>query len=96
MIRRTRSPPALPVPSAAEQKTKYLALQQDADFALWRAREANTETRLAYQAALDGQGPAPSSERLAELRQLEQQAETRHRELRAFVRDHFEQLAVLA
>lgn len=84
------------MPSTAELKTKYLALQQDADFALWRAREANTETRLAYQLALDGQGEPPGVERLAEVRELEQQAEAKYRELRAFLREHFEQLAVLA
>jgi len=84
------------VPSTAELKTQYLALQQEADFALWRAREANAETRHAYQRALDGQGEPPSAERLAEVRQLEQQAEAKYRELRAFLREHFEQLTLLA
>lgn len=80
--------------STLELKAKYLALQQDADFALWRAREANAETRLAYQQAQEGQGQPPPAERLAEVRALEQQAETRYRELRAFLREHFEQLAL--
>jgi hypothetical protein len=84
----------MPVPSTAELKTQYLALQQEADFALWRAREANAELRLAYQLALDGQGEAPTVERLAEVRRLEQEAEAKYRELRGFVREHFEQLAV--
>lgn len=82
------------VPSTAELRTKYLALQQEADFALWRAREANSETRAAYQRVLEGAGQPPSAERLAEVRQLEQQAEAKYRELRAFLREHFEQLAV--
>jgi hypothetical protein len=84
------------VPSISETKSSYRALQQAADFALWRAREANTETRTAYQLALAGQGEPPSVERLAQVRQLEQEAETHYRELRNFVREHFEQLAVLA
>lgn len=82
--------------STAELKARYLALQQDADFALWRAREANAETRQAYQLALAGQGEPPTAERLAEVRQLELDAEARYRELRGFLREHFEQLAVLA
>jgi hypothetical protein len=82
------------VASAAELKTRYLALQQDADFALWRAREANAETRAAYQRALAGDGPPPSPEQLAEVRQLEQQAELKYRELRDFLREHFEQLVL--
>jgi hypothetical protein len=82
------------VASAAELKTRYLALQQDADFALWRAREANAETRAAYQRALDGDGAPPSPEQLAEVRQLEQQAELKYRELRDFLREHFEQLVL--
>jgi hypothetical protein len=84
------------VASAAELKTRYLALQQDADFALWRAREANAEAQEAYQRALAGDGPPPSAEQLAEMRQLEQQAEAKYRDLREFLRGHFEQLAVLA
>lgn len=85
--------PTDPVPSSAELRTQYLALQQEADFALWRAREANAEMRLAYQLALDGKGEPPPVARLAELGQLEQDAESKYRALRGFLREHFEQLA---
>lgn len=77
-------------------KARYLALQQEADFALWRAREANGEIRRCYQRHLAGESAAPSPEELAEIQQLEQQAEARYRELRAFLREHFEQLSVPA
>ena len=79
-----------------EIKARYLALQQEADFALWRAREANGEIRRGYQRHLAGEGDAPSQEELEEIRKLEQQAEARYRELRAFLREHFEQLSVPA
>lgn len=82
--------------TTAEIRTKYLALQQDADFALWRAREVNAEMRLAYDLHLRGQAAAPSPGQLEELRQLEQLAEAKYRELRAFLREYFEQLAVPA
>lgn len=91
--------PLLPprsVPATSELKAKYLALQQDADFALWRAREANAELRRCYQAQLAGEGERPSPAQLEELRLLEQDAEARYRELRGFLREHFEQLAVAA
>lgn len=84
------------MPSTAELRTQYLGLQQEADFALWRARETSLEVRRLYQLAVDGAGPPPSAEQLAELRQLETQAESKYRDLRAFLREHFEQLAVLA
>lgn len=79
-----------------EIKARYLALQQEADFALWRAREANGEIRRAYGRHLAGEGSPPSPEELEEIRQLEQQAEARYRELRGFLREHFEQLALAA
>ncbi|HEX2543525.1 MAG TPA: hypothetical protein VHL79_01515 [Ramlibacter sp.] len=82
------------MPLTAEAKSKYLALQQDADFALWRAREANMEARQAYQQHLAGQGQPPSEEQLQAIRDLEQQAEARYRELRTFVREHFERALV--
>lgn len=87
-LRRTR------VSLTAEAKSKYLALQQDADFALWRAREANQEARTAYQRHLQGQGDAPSEELLEQIRQLEQLAETKYRELRTFVREQFDGLVL--
>jgi hypothetical protein len=80
--------------STPETKARYLALQQEADFALWRAREANGEIRSGYQRHLAGEVPPPSPEELAAVGQLEQQAEVRYRELRAFLREHFEQLAL--
>ena len=79
--------------ASAEIKTKYLALQQDADFALWRAREANAELRKVYDLCLKGDGEPPSQAQLDALRQLEQQAETCYRELRSFAREHFETFA---
>ena len=78
----------LPAPAV---KARYLALQQEADFALWRAREANNEIRLAYQRHLAGECGPPPPEQLEEIRQLEQHAEARYRELRAFLREHFDQ-----
>lgn len=82
--------------TTAELKSKYLALQQDADFALWRAREANGEARRALELALSGGAEPPSAQQLAEVRQLEQQAEAKYRELRTFLREHFEQIPVVA
>ena len=78
--------------SPTELKTQYLALQQDADFALWRAREGNLDVRQAYEAHLKGEGPAPPAAQLDELRQLEITAEERYRDLREFLRHHFAQL----
>lgn len=82
--------------SPAETRSRYLALQQEADFALWRAREANAEARLAYQLALDGQGAPPGADQLAAVHRLEEDAAAKYRDLRAFVREHFEQLATTA
>jgi hypothetical protein len=82
--------------SSNEAKSRFLALQQDADFALWRAREANAELRLAYELALQGQGEPPTAEKVDAVRRQDQEAETRYRELRAFLREHFEQLGVTA
>ena len=78
----------LPAPAV---KARYLALQQEADFALWRAREANNEIRLAYQRHLAAECGPPPPARLEEIRQLEQHAEARYRDLRAFLREHFDQ-----
>lgn len=86
------SPPPIVTASAAPApglKSRYLALQQEADFALWRAREANAEARKAWQAQLAGTGPAPTPEQLAEIHALEVDAEARYRELRSFLREYF-------
>jgi hypothetical protein len=81
------------VPDNAEIKSKYLSLQQDADFALWRAREGNLEMRRIYDLALRGEGDPPSPAQLEELREQEQKAEACYRELRSFAREHFESFA---
>jgi hypothetical protein len=83
----------LPV-SPTELKTQYLALQQDADFALWRAREGNLDIRQAFEAHLRGEGEAPTRAQLDELAQLEIAAESHYRELREFLRHHFDHLDV--
>ena len=70
-------------------KARYLELQQEADFALWRARVANGEVRKAYAAFAAGQGQPPSDHELQEVQLLERDAEARYRELRAFLREHF-------
>jgi hypothetical protein len=70
-------------------KARYLSLQQECDFALWRAREANAELRRAYQAHARGEGPPPSEKELSEITALEAAAESRYRELRTFLREHF-------
>lgn len=75
-----------------ETRNRYLVLQQEADFALWRAREANAETRRCYDRHLQGDGAAPTAAQLDEVRQLEQQAEEKYRALRTFLREHFEHL----
>jgi hypothetical protein len=79
----------------AELKTRYLALQQDADFALWRSRECNAEMRRCVaQQGQGGSGPTP--EQLQQAAELEQQAEEKYRELRSFLREHFENLTETA
>ena len=89
------SPTQPPIAAASDPrvhpglKARYLELQQEADFALWRAREANTEVRKAYAAFVAGAGSVPSAHELQEIQQLERTAETRYRELRAFLREHF-------
>ena len=85
----TPSPIATVSDLQARLKARYLELQQEADFALWRAREANTEVRKAYAAFVAGAGSAPSAHELQEIQQLERTAEARYRELRAFLREHF-------
>lgn len=89
------SPTPLPITTVAAPearpglKARYLELQQEADFALWRAREANLEVRKAYAACVAGGGPLPSAHELQEIQALEREAEARYRELRAFLREHF-------
>lgn len=78
-----------PTEASPAQRSRYLALQQEADFALWRTREAALEVRKAYVAHLAGEGVPPSEAQLTELARLEQEAEVRYRELRTFLRECF-------
>jgi hypothetical protein len=71
---------------------RYRALQQEADFALWRAREAGNALREKYAAALRGEGAPPTAQDLAQLHEAEAKAETRYRELREFLRAEFDRL----
>jgi hypothetical protein len=83
-------PSRAPDDVSSPDRARYLALQQEADFALWRAREASLEVRKAFEAHLAGTGtPAPTLAQLAELTALERDAEVRYRELRAFLRERF-------
>jgi hypothetical protein len=70
-------------------RARYLALQQEADFALWRAREANGDIRDAYGAQQRGDGRGPTDAQLAGIAALERDAEAKYRELRTFLREHF-------
>lgn len=72
------------MPGSTEIRTKYLSLQQDADFALWRAREANAELRRSWD-----RGEPPPPQQVADLLKMEELAEQRYRELRAFLREFF-------
>ena len=74
---------------AAEDKLKYLHVQQEADFSLWKAREAIAEVRAAYALLAEGKGPGPSNELLEELAVLERDAEVKYRALREFLRAYF-------
>ena len=76
-------------PPTADQKLQYLQMQQEADFALWKAREGNAEIKAAYARHLAGQGPAPGAPELEALAELERDAEAKYRALRQFVRDFF-------
>ena len=73
----------------AEDKLKYLHVQQEADFSLWKAREAIAEVKAAYAALADGKGSGPSKELLEELATLERDAEVKYRALRDFLRAYF-------
>jgi hypothetical protein len=72
---------------------RYRALQQETDFALWRAREAAHEVRARYAAHARGEGAPPEAALLEQLAELETVAEARYKELRTFVRTEFERLA---
>jgi hypothetical protein len=80
--------PSNPEPTA-EWKAQYLVLQQEADFALWRAHEGNAEIKKAYALHLQGQGPCPGDNRLAEVAALERDAEGKYKALRHFLRERF-------
>ena len=71
-------------------RARYRMLQQEADFALWRAREAAHAVRDRYAAAQRGDGAAPSEQDLQELGRLESDAEAKYRELRDFLRAEFD------
>ncbi|MEJ6020669.1 hypothetical protein [Ramlibacter sp. PS4R-6] len=73
----------------AEDKLKYLQLQQEADFALWKAREAIAEVKQAYALLAAGKGPGPSKELLEQLAAFEGDAEVKYRTLRDFLRAYF-------
>jgi hypothetical protein len=70
-------------------KLEFLQLQQECDFALWRAREANAEVKKAFARHLAGDGEAPSHSELAAIAELERHAEDKYRALRQFLRDRF-------
>ena len=74
------------VPPSHDVRLEYLQLQQEADFALWRAREANAEVKKAYARHAAGEGTAPSTSELDAIADLERDAETKYRALRQFVR----------
>jgi hypothetical protein len=73
----------------AEDKLKYLQLQQEADFSLWKAREAIAAVKGEYALLAEGKGPGPSKEHLEELAALERDAEVKYRTLREFLRAYF-------
>lgn len=75
---------------------QYRALQQDADFALWRARETSLEVRRLYAAHLRGDGEPPAEPLLAQLAELERDAEAKYMELRAFLRQEVERLPTVS
>ena len=70
-------------------KLQYLQMQQDCDFAMFRAREANAELKKAYSKHVAGEGSAPSPQELAAIAELERDAEEKYRALRLFVRGIF-------
>ena len=72
-----------------DEKLKYLQLQQESDFALWKTREAVAEVRKAYALMAEGKGPGPSKEELEALVAMEADAGTKYRALRDYVRAFF-------
>lgn len=75
-----------PVALPPDKKTLYLSMQQEADFALWRAREANLALRETYARHVAGEGPPPPPEQLAQLAACERDAEAKYKALRVFLR----------
>lgn len=71
---------------------QYRALQQDADFALWRTRETSLEVRRLYAAHLQGEGAPPEAALLAQLAELERDAEAKYMQLRSFLREELDRL----
>ena len=72
-----------------DQKLQYLQLQQEADFSLWKAREAIVELKESYALLAGGKGPGPSKEELEIVAGLERDAGEKYRALRDFVRAFF-------
>jgi hypothetical protein len=72
-----------------DQKLQYLQLQQEADFSLWKTREAMEDLRKSYALLARGQGPGPSKDELEIVARLEQEAGEKYRALRDFVRAFF-------
>jgi len=72
-----------------DKKAQYVVLQQEADFALWKAREAGAEIRESHTAQAAGHGFGPSPEDLATFAELERDAEQKYRALRDFLKSYF-------
>jgi hypothetical protein len=73
---------------------RYRVLQQEADFALWRAREANVALRERYAKAQRNDGTPPGDPELGDLKRLESDAEEKYRQLRDFLRSEFDERVV--
>jgi hypothetical protein len=72
-----------------ETRIRYQQLQQDADFALVKAREANAALKQAYARHLAGQGSLPGAKELEALAAIEEDATIKYRALREFLREAF-------
>ncbi len=72
-----------------ETKIRYQQLQQDADFALVKAREANMALKQAYARHLAGECAAPGAKELEALPAIEEDATLKYRALRDFLREAF-------
>ena len=77
------------MPTKDDDRLQYLQLQQESDFALWKAQEAINEMKAAYALLANGKGPGPSGEELDALARLQEDAAVKYRALRDFVRAWF-------